>query len=146
MKLAFSLFFFLFSVVFTAMSLKFNFLTDSGRPDTGFFPLIIGIGLLFFTGLSVYHDIKERMKASEQSNYGKEMVWVAVFMTVFIFFLNILGSLISMILFIFSILFLFNREKLLQNISISLLVPIIIVAMFDFWLNASLPKGFLGFI
>lgn len=145
MRLGFSLFFFLFSLAFTFMSFQFEFLTDSGRPDAGFFPIIIGILLIIFSGISCLKDLKHGTKAAEGNVYVREMAWIIGLIAALLLVLKYIGALISMIIFIFAVLFLFNREKMAQNLMLSILVPAIIFLLFDYWLNAGLPKGMLGF-
>lgn len=146
MKAGFSFFFFIFSLVFTYMSFNFEFLSDSGRPGAGFFPIIIGVLLLVFSGTSFIKDIREKDTDKSELGFAKDILLLIVMMALMIFLLKWIGAVLSMVLFIFVILFKFNREKMLLNIIVSICFPLIIFAMFDLWLNAGLPKGFLGFI
>ncbi|GAB7388622.1 hypothetical protein BSNK01_24600 [Bacillaceae bacterium] len=163
MNVAFSCFFFVFSMAFTVMSAGFPVVTD-GKPGAGFFPLSIGVAMMFFSAVNCWKDLKERKRAKSsregrgnseregksehggEKKYVKDMVFVLVLIVLFIFFLKILGALLSMILFIFAALCFFDRRRVWQNVLLSVLVPLAIFLLLDVWLNAGLPKGFLGFI
>ena len=61
MRFWFSLSTFLFSLAFLLYGLQTLDIYDfNGRPGPGYFPLIIGVGLLISTGINVYKDLKER--------------------------------------------------------------------------------------
>lgn len=146
MNVILSLFFFLFSLVFTYMSFDYNFITEEGRPDAGFFPIIIGCLLLFFSGYSLIKDLKEKHTPKSEFTHAKDIGFLVISVTCLVLLLNMIGAMLAMALFIFSVLFKFNRKKTLQNILISFGFPTALYLMFDVWLNAGLPKGFLGFM
>lgn len=122
------------------------FKTPDGQPGSGFFPLVIGCCLIIFTLINMIIEFKKR--ANEDSivtfKYTKEIIFTFLALIIFAFTLRLLGGLLSMILFVGLILFIFNKEKIVQNILISLIFPIMVFGLFN-WLNAGLPKGFLGF-
>ena len=64
---------------------------------------------------------------------------------VFIFSLNILGGLASMMTFMLMFLFFFNRGAVVTNVVYSLALPVFLYWLFRIMLNASLPIGLLGF-
>jgi hypothetical protein len=37
-----------------------------------------------------------------------------------------------------------NRGRMLQNIAVSVGLPVVLFLLFDVWLNASMPPGVLG--
>lgn len=147
MKSVFPLLFLLFSIVYTIMSFGFNFVTETGRPDAGFFPVLIGVLLIFFSGLSSYKSLREDLakknKDSQMKTYVKEMIWVILLAALFVLLLRYAGALVTMAVYIFASLFLFNRKKMLQNVLLSVILPTVIFLMFETWLNAGLPEGFL---
>ena len=142
-----SLIFLLASVWYTSYAfLTLDFHTPDGQPGSGFFPIIIGIGLIVFTLINVILELKEKSKEDNviTINYGKEIIWTIVALVIFAATLRPLGGLIAMILFVFIILFGFNKKRVLQNILISLIFPILVSELFKL-LNAGLPKGIFGF-
>jgi putative tricarboxylic transport membrane protein len=150
MKTIFSTFLFIASLTYTQIGLGLNFFSD-GRPGAGFLPLIVGILLVLFTGVTLYQSIKEsyltkkssKASASQNNEYAKDVIFLIVLIALSVLFLKLLGGLLVMILFVFAILFFFNRGKHLQNILTSLVVPILIFLLFE-WLNAGIPEGLLG--
>ncbi|MBD8067927.1 tripartite tricarboxylate transporter TctB family protein [Bacillus sp. PS06] len=150
MKLAFSAFLFIFSLAYTQIGLGLTFFKD-GRPGAGFLPIIIGVFLIIFTGITLYKDVREfqyKKKSNEnhhtEANYSKDVIFIIITIAITILLLKVLGGLLSMILFVFAIIFVFNRGKHLQNILVSLVLPTLIYLLFEVWLNAGIPKGFLG--
>lgn len=143
MQLAFSVFFLVFSFVFTIMSFRFDFITNSGGPGAGFFPVLVGIAFILVSGYRCLQDFKQRKNQAEMQVYVKDLLWVVLWIVFLVVTMFYLGALLSMALFIFALLFTFNRTRLLQNIITSITIPILIFVMFDVWLNAGLPKGIL---
>ena len=151
MQLFFSLGLLVSSLAFTIYGLSTLDLLDSlGRPGPGYFPLMIGVALVVCTAINSVKTFKERalMAASdkeiEEERYVKDTVVVVALITLFLVTLNILGSILSMILFLGLFLSYFNKGKLKFNIIYGLLLPIGVHVLFDVLLRAGLPKGILG--
>jgi putative tricarboxylic transport membrane protein len=151
MKIIFSTFLFIVSLAYTQIGLGLNFFND-GKPGAGFLPIIVGVLLVLFTGVTLYQNTKEykntkkssEVSSSNNSGHGKDVILLIILIALTVLFLKLLGGLLAMILFVFAILFFFNRGKHLQNIVTSLVVPIVIFLLFEVWLNAGIPKGILG--
>lgn len=144
MKLAFSGVLFILCIIYTIMSFDLTFI-DNGRPGAGFFPTILGLLLVVLTGRSLIAAFKER--AGEKNFgvpvYSKDVLVLIISIAILTALLKVLGGLICMILFVFVILFLFNKGKYLQNTLISIIVPVAIFILFELWLNAGIPQGIL---
>ncbi|WP_413700610.1 tripartite tricarboxylate transporter TctB family protein [Psychromonas sp. KJ10-10] len=156
MRYFFSLSSLILSLAFTIYGvLTLNLFDFNGRPGAGFFPLLIGIGLVVFTGYNVYKDKKimatnkadddVNQNISESKVYAKDTLVVAVLITLLIAILNTIGALLSMVLFMVAFLAYFNPGKKTQNIIYSIAFPAFIYLLFDVWLNAGLPDGLLSY-
>ncbi|MGO4890004.1 tripartite tricarboxylate transporter TctB family protein [Anaerobacillus sp. MEB173] len=171
MRLWFSIGFFVASILYTLYGLQtLSFLTSAGRPGPGYFPLIIGVGLIICTGVNCIKDFKARKQSKEvnatsenidvkeidsisleekdediTTKYKKDTVWMIFLIFGFIAVLTTLGGLVTMMLFMFVLLWKFNRGKIVKNTIYSILFPIGLYLLFDVWLQAGLPKGIFGF-
>ncbi|WP_299141920.1 tripartite tricarboxylate transporter TctB family protein [uncultured Vibrio sp.] len=152
MRFWFSLSTFLFSLAFLIYGLQTLDIYDfNGRPGPGYFPLIIGVGLLISTGINVYKDLKERRgqtleivePADPELVYAKDAIATAACIGLLIFSLNFLGAIVAMIAFCLAFLSYFNRGKHLQNAGYSIAFPMSVFLLFDVWLQAGLPDGLL---
>lgn len=141
MKIVFSAILFILSAFFAIKGLDYSYTTNTGQVGAGFLTRWIGILLVIFTSYSLFRDIKEKVQKEDIQVHPKGTLAVFVITGIFIFSLNILGALLSMILYFFALFWMFNKEKLVQNILLSIIVPICIYLLLDVWLNAGLPKG-----
>ncbi len=154
MQLFFSLALLVSSLAYTVYGVQTLDLFDSiGRPGPGYFPLIIGLMLLLCTTINAVKSFKERAALLSEENtvsdeaeerYVKDTVVVVALITLFLVTLNVLGSIISMMLFVGLFLSYFNKGKLKFNIIYSLMLPIGVYVLFDILLRAGLPKGILS--
>ena len=71
-------------------------------------------------------------------------VVVAALSGVFVLLLEVLGGPLAMVLYMLTTLMVLNRGKMIQNVAISLGLPLMLFLLFDRWLNASLPTDSLG--
>lgn len=157
MRLLFSAATFVFSIAFTLYGIATLDLYDiNHRPGPGYFPLILGVLLLITTSANVYKDFKilKRLKSDQelndvvrkakQAHYAKDTVVIIACLSFLIFTLNILGAIISMVLFCLAFLAYFNRGKYRQNLIYSIVFPASVYLLFDVWLQAGLPDGLLS--
>lgn len=166
MKLWFSVAFLVFSLAFTIYGLKTLDLMDfTGRPGPGYFPLIVGVLLIISTGLNCVKGFKERINQrkeaaavlagsgeggppeadSEKKVYARDTAVIGALVTLQILLLNQLGSILSMMVFMFLFLSYFNRGKQIFNIIYTILLPLSVHVLFDVWLQAGLPRGLFGY-
>ena len=64
---------------------------------------------------------------------------VAALSGAFVLLLEILGGPLAMVLYMLATLMVLNRGRTIQNVVISLGLPLALFLLFDRWLNASLP-------
>ncbi|SFE53610.1 tripartite tricarboxylate transporter TctB family protein [Alteribacillus iranensis] len=145
MRIIFSVFLFLFSIYFTVQAYEYDYMTSSGQFGPGFFPLWIGFLLIVFTAITLFKAIKQRLEQEDlKSNQLTTLFLVFAVTFLFIFLLNILGAVIGMVIYVFALLFILNREKLVLNTIISITIPVGTYLLLDVWLNAGFPKGIFG--
>ncbi len=175
MKKWFAAALFVLAVGYTAYGLTTQSLfTSSGRPAAGFFPLVIGLLLIVSCAVNLWTDVREWLSehaagiahihqvdtASEGTaeamgldtealdggpEFGRDVGIVFAYLCGFVAILKITGALLAMILFMLVFLFTFNRSHLVSNVIYSLALPGFLYWLFKILLNASLPKGPLGF-
>ncbi|WP_411994452.1 tripartite tricarboxylate transporter TctB family protein [Agarivorans sp. DSG3-1] len=147
-----------FSLAFTIYGFSTLDLYDvNGRPGPGYFPLIIGIGLIICTGINTVKDLaavkakqqqagaEGQQEMAQQPTYAKDTLVIASLVGLLIAVLNSAGAIIAMIVFMLLFLWYFNPGKTKQNISYAVLFPGAVYLLFDVWLQAGLPDGLLSY-
>jgi putative tricarboxylic transport membrane protein len=145
MRLAFTATILCLAVLYTYWAFAdLSFLSSTGRLGPGFFPRIIGLILIVACVLTLAGDLKERRPEGGLSSFWRITVVVAALSGAFILLLEILGGPLAMVVYLLATLSVLNRGKTIQNVAISLGLPIALFLLFDRWLNASIPQGALG--
>ena len=121
--------------------LELSFLTTSGRLGPGFFPRLIGIGLVVISLLSLPVDIARMRSDDVRSSYWPTILVIAVLSAGMIGLFTLIGGTLAMVAFLLATLSVLNRGRHVQNVSIGVLLPVGIYYLFDVWLNASMPEG-----
>ncbi|AMQ07722.1 tripartite tricarboxylate transporter TctB family protein [Sporosarcina psychrophila] len=140
MKNIFSIFLLAISCIYFAMALNFP-MFSKGIPGSGFLPQLIGIILIILTGYDLIKSYKSNKEDKAITTNFKEMIYLILIITAYIYLFSIIGALLSTVLFMVIVLLLFNKGKLKQNLLIGILVPVIIFVMFEVLLNTGLPAG-----
>ena len=121
-----------------------SFLSSAGRLGPGFFPRIVGLLLIVACIFTLAGDLKARHADGGLSSFWRITVLVAALSGVFVLLLEVLGGPLAMVLYMLTTLMVLNRGKMIQNVAISLGLPLMLFLLFDRWLNASLPTDSLG--
>jgi putative tricarboxylic transport membrane protein len=121
-----------------------SFLSSTGRLGPGFFPRIVGLILIGVCLFTLAGDLKERHSDGGLSSFWGITVVVAALSGGFVLLLEILGGPLAMVVYMLATLSLLNRGRWLQNVAISLGLPLALFLLFDRWLNASIPPDALG--
>jgi putative tricarboxylic transport membrane protein len=121
-----------------------SFLSAAGRLGPGFFPRIVGLALIGACLFTLAGDLKTRHGDDGLSSYWGTTLAVAGLSGVFVLLLEILGGPLAMVVYMLATLSLLNRGRTLQNVAISLCLPLALFLLFDRWLNASIPPDALG--
>jgi len=118
-----------------------SFLSSTGRLGPGFFPRIIGVGLIL---ASLFELTLESSRGREHvlaSEHARTTLIVAGLTGLFVLSLDFLGGYLAMIAFLLASLTFLNRSRPVQNVLIAIVLPTVIFVMFEHWLNAALPRG-----
>lgn len=121
-----------------------SFLSSTGRLGPGFFPRIVGLLLIAACLLTLTGDLKARHGGGEVSGFWRITVVVGALSGAFILLLEILGGPLAMVVYLLATLSVLNRDRTLQNVAISVGLPLALFLLFDRWLNASIPPDALG--
>ena len=122
---------------------ELGYLSAAGRLGPGFFPRIIGVLLVAMCAISLYADMKHRPAAEGGSPVWRSAAVLALLSGVFIGLLDLVGGLLSMMVFMAAALWILNRGRPLQNALIAVLLPLGIYVVFEVWLRAAMPRGLL---
>ena len=145
MRLAFTAAILCLAVFYTYWAfVDLSFLSSAGRLGPGFFPRIVGLLLIVACIFTLAGDLKARHADGGLSSFWRITVLVAALSGVFVLLLEVLGGPLAMVLYMLTTLMVLNRGKMIQNVAISLGLPLMLFLLFDRWLNASLPTDSLG--
>ena len=142
------IFFLIFSGYICWKSLQLGLGTFQ-KPSSGFIPFLSG----FFFGILALLLLIQNIwfnKANFTEEKKEKTNWRAIF-TVFaslfsyILLLNYLGFIITTILFVGILLKIIEKKGWFLTICVSLFIALGSYVVFKVWLQAELPKGFLGF-
>jgi hypothetical protein len=122
---------------------ELSYLTSAGRLGPGFLPRIIGVSLVAMCALSLYADMKHLPAAEAVSPSWRSAAVLALLSGVFVGLLDLVGGLVSMIVFMAAALWILNRGRPLQNALVAVLLPLGIYVVFEVWLRAAMPRGLL---
>ena len=122
---------------------ELSFLSSAGRLGPGFFPRIIGLALIVACLFTLAGDLKTR-EGDAISSYWRITLVVAGLSGAFILVLNVLGGPLAMVVYMLATLSVLNPGRYLQNMAVSIGLPLVLFLLFDVWLNASMPPGILG--
>jgi hypothetical protein len=119
------------------------FLSPTGRMAPGFFPRIIGVSLIVVTLYDLYILQQRTQREESPSPFWSVTLVVALLSGLFVAALNVLGGLVSMIVFLLASLFYLNRQHAVQNVILAAVLPISVYVLFRVWLNAAVPQGYI---
>jgi ABC-type transport system involved in cytochrome c biogenesis permease subunit len=122
---------------------ELSYLSSAGRLGPGFMPRIIGVSLVAMCALSLYADAKHRPAEEPVSAAWRSAAVLALLSAVFVGLLELVGGLLSMVVFMGASLWILNRGRPLQNALIAVLLPLAIYMVFTVWLRAAMPRGLL---
>lgn len=121
-----------------------SYLSSAGRLGPGFMPRIIGVCLVAMCALGLYADMKHLPAEEAVSPTWGSAAVLALLSGVFVGLLDLLGGLLSMMVFMGAALWILNRGRHLQNALIAVLLPLAVHVLFTVWLRAAMPRGMLS--
>ncbi|WP_430790806.1 tripartite tricarboxylate transporter TctB family protein [Virgibacillus flavescens] len=110
----------------------------------------IGLGfLLLILSISLYFTKDQNKKENDDDHLSKSELKIVLivigFIFLYIFFLEIIGFIITTVLFLFFCSLFLGFKRHAVNAIVSLSVPILIYLLFDSFLQVQLPTGILPF-
>jgi hypothetical protein len=121
-----------------------SFLSSTGRLGPGFFPRFVGLLLIAACVLTLAGDLNERRADGGLSRFWRITLVVAALSGAFVLLLEILGGPLAMVVYMLATLSVLNPGRSMQNVAISVGLPLALFLLFDRWLNASIPPDALG--
>jgi putative tricarboxylic transport membrane protein len=140
---------FLFGAVTTFLSLSMPIGTFR-KSGTGMFPLILGILLMFLSGLYLLRlflktrAIREKSLIGEISGSLNQLILFFATMVLVTLFFNRFGYLLSSFLLMLVLLRILGVRRWRFNLPLSLITAIACYFLFVQWLKIPLPKGWIG--
>jgi putative tricarboxylic transport membrane protein len=132
-----------FALAYTLLAFGLPMMVESNQIGPGFFPRILGATLIAASLYALVRDFREPADDDASSDYWRMVALVTAIMVAFVAMLSVLGALVAMVLFMFVTLYVLNREGMITNVLLSILLPVSLYLMFDVWLNTTLPRGIL---
>ncbi len=118
---------------------KYGFM-GANKPGGGFFPAIIAVLLIIASIIAFVQDFK-----SEAPKYSLIYLHPIIAVLAILLLSNLLGMMISLLLFLFLWLKLYENTSWTFSIVFSVSTMVVVYLVFAFWLDVPFPKGFLGF-
>ena len=122
---------------------ELSYLSSAGRLGPGFMPRIIGVSLVAMCMFSLYADMRHRTAEEPIPATWRSAAVLALLSGVFVGLLELVGGLLSMVVFMAAALWILNPGRRLQNALLAVLLPIGIYVLFVVWLRAAMPRGML---
>jgi hypothetical protein len=117
------------------------FLGTTGRLGPGFFPRLIGLGLVAFCLLGLLQDFRRMREDDMRSAFWPTILIIVLLSGGMVWLFTLIGGSLAMAVFLITTLSVLNRGHIVQNLAIAILLPLGIYFLFDVWLNASMPEG-----
>ena len=139
-------------LVFCKGAISFG-LGDLSEPGPGFFPFWMSVSLITFSFVHFFSSLRKGetshlpvgLRFWPEGEYVTRIVVIIFLLFMFVIALDYLGFVLTTFLFMFFLLKLIESRKLRTLFLISGLTTVLSYAIFELWLKANLPKGFLGF-
>lgn len=123
-------------------------LGTASAPGSGFMPFLAGILMCIFSAVTFGQAYFNQDRKSEKL-WGniqlQKLIFVALGLLIYTFFLDVVGFLICTFLLIFFFIRFVGSENWFKSIIGAILTSIFCYLLFDKWLQANLPRGILGF-
>lgn len=109
----------------------------------------IGLGILLLILSAILYFAKDQVRKDNDDHIPRSelpvIFGVIGFIILYIFFLEIIGFIITTVLFLFFCSLFLGFKKHVVNAAVSLSIPILIYLLFDSFLQVQLPMGILPF-
>ena len=119
-------------------------LSSAGRLGPGYFPRLIGAALVVLCAWSLADELR-RGTREPVPGFWRVTAALALLSALFVAALDVLGGLVSMVVYMAAALAVLNRRRHWQNALLAVLLPLALYLLFRVWLNAAEPRGLLPF-
>lgn len=142
---------FFFSIGYVYIAFQIPAFTLRTPMDSDVFPKVLGIVMLFLAILLFFERDKEVEVNEEKETVTMKMQKKQVFFTIlgialYIFMFEIMGFILSSVLFVISTTYYFGYRKLLINVVVAVTVIMVLYLGLTKGMNIHLPKGWVPFI
>jgi hypothetical protein len=131
-------------VMISSYSLGAGWAKDVG-PDSGYFPFYVAVIMFVASGVTLIQNLLSRRPDGRASFISRDqlkmVLQVVVPMTVFVVLSIYIGIYISTFLFIGFFMMWHGRYSILRTLPVAILVPVVLLVVFEIWFLVPLPKG-----
>jgi putative tricarboxylic transport membrane protein len=131
-------------VMITSYRLGAGWAEDVG-PDSGYFPFYISLIMFISSGVTLVQSIVARRRDGGESFLAREqlirVLQVLVPMTIFVVLSIFIGIYISTFLFMSFFMMWHGRYSIYKTLPVAILVPVVLLIVFEIWFLVPLPKG-----
>ncbi|WP_439139552.1 tripartite tricarboxylate transporter TctB family protein [Roseicyclus sp.] len=130
-----------------------NFMTRTGRLGPGFFPRLVGLGIVVMTLWAIADALRDRRALSaggpapidvEPDARWRDFMLLVVLVLGYAVLIRLFGGWISTVAYLGLALFLLNPGKHLQNALVAVIFPTTVYLLFDRVLNANMPPALIN--
>jgi putative tricarboxylic transport membrane protein len=127
--------------------LDLNFLTRTGRLGPGFFPRIVGVGMVVMTIWALLDALRARSLAlagegpGEDEGSWRDGVTLILLALGYAVLLRLFGGFVATVIYLGVALTILNPGRHLQNAAVAVILPIGVYLLFDRLLNANMPPA-----
>jgi putative tricarboxylic transport membrane protein len=127
-----------------------NFMTRTGRLGPGFFPRLVGLGMVGMTLWAILDALRDRARVAAGGAPGaddappgrwRDFVTLLALVLGYAVLIRLFGGYVSTILYLGAALLIFNPGRWVQNGLVALIFPTVVYVLFDRVLNANMPPA-----
>lgn len=138
----------LVAVPYTVMAFDMEWRTEAGRIGPGFFPRVVGVGLVCAILLALARSVREQRGANDGhaagGEYRRTLLLIIGATVLFLVLLEPLGALVAAVGYMLAVLAALNPRRWVLNATVAVALPVGLYLLLQTWLNAGLPRGVLG--
>jgi putative tricarboxylic transport membrane protein len=119
------------------------------QPDSGLVPFLAGAGICLFSAIGFIQATARRSRGAGWVSpfsgvFWRRMLLVVLALVAYVLLLKPLGFLLCTALFVGFLLRAIEPQRWLIVLGVAVLTALACYGLFELWLQAQLPKGFLG--
>ncbi|WP_425090817.1 tripartite tricarboxylate transporter TctB family protein [Tropicimonas sp. S265A] len=118
-----------------------GFMTRTGRLGPGFFPRLIGVGIIVLSIWAILDELRARGTVEDTIGYWRDALTMVGMALIYAVFLKVFGGYIATVAFLLLALTVLNKGRMRQNLLLAFLIPTGVYALFDRVLNANMPPS-----